>query len=135
MSSCSSFISLRIWAWVVTSSAVVGSSAMSRLGRQEGHGDHRPLPHAAAQLERVGIDPRLWAGDAHMPEHLDRAGTRGPLVEVHMQLHILHDLVADRMDRTQRCHGLLEDHGDLPTPDAANLLAAWVQLRDIDGFL
>ena len=34
-SSCSPRMSSRIWAWVVTSRAVVGSSAISRLGLQE----------------------------------------------------------------------------------------------------
>ncbi len=33
VSACNSRISSRIWAWVVTSSAVVGSSAISRSGR------------------------------------------------------------------------------------------------------
>ncbi len=35
ISSCSNPISARICAWIVTSRAVVGSSAISRLGRQE----------------------------------------------------------------------------------------------------
>ena len=50
----------RIWAWTVTSSAVVGSSAMSRSGSDgEGDGDHHALAHAAAQLVRILVE----AGD------------------------------------------------------------------------
>ena len=44
----------RICAWTVTSSAVVGSSAISRSGfSDERHRDHRPLAHAARELVRV----------------------------------------------------------------------------------
>jgi hypothetical protein len=40
----------RICAWMVTSSAVVGSSAISRRGSAgQGHGDHHALAHAAAE--------------------------------------------------------------------------------------
>ena len=45
----------RISAWTMTSSAVVGSSASSRVGRRrERHGDHDPLAHPAAELVRIG---------------------------------------------------------------------------------
>ena len=53
ISSFSLSIRSRIWAWIVTSRAVVGSSAISRSGvAGQGHGDHHPLAHAAAQLMR-----------------------------------------------------------------------------------
>ena len=49
----SRLISSRIWAWMVTSSAVVGSSAISRAGwAGERHRDHDPLAHAAVELVR-----------------------------------------------------------------------------------
>ena len=71
-SSCSSRIRSRICACVVTSSAVVGSSAISRLGWQdERHGDHGALAHAAAQLEGIGVDAPLGLGDADLSQHLD----------------------------------------------------------------
>ena len=42
-----------IWACTVTSSAVVGSSAISTAGiERDRHGDHDPLPHAAGELVR-----------------------------------------------------------------------------------
>ena len=50
----------RIWAWIVTSSAVVGSSAIStsRVARER-HRDHHPLAHAARELVRVVVDALL----------------------------------------------------------------------------
>ena len=62
MRSRRSRISLRISACTVTSSAVVGSSAISSSGSQRQRlGDHRPLPLAAGQLVRVGVDAPLRA--------------------------------------------------------------------------
>ena len=47
-------------AWIVTSSAVVGSSAISSFGlERERHRDHHALAHAAAELVRVGLQPAL----------------------------------------------------------------------------
>ena len=61
-SRCSSAISSRICAWIVTSSAVVGSSAISTLRvAGERHGDHGALAHAARQLVRVFLDALLPA--------------------------------------------------------------------------
>ena len=46
---------LRISAWVVTSSAVVGSSAISSLrSAGKGDGQQNPLAHAAGELMRIG---------------------------------------------------------------------------------
>ena len=52
-SSFSVLISLRIWAWMVTSSAVVGSSAISRLGLQDS---------AIAIITRWRMPPENWCG-------------------------------------------------------------------------
>ena len=68
-----SSIRSRICAWMVTSSAVVGSSAI-RMRRRARHRDrdHHALPHAARELMRIlaGTPPRLR--DLHEREHLDR---------------------------------------------------------------
>ena len=49
--------SSRICAWMVTSSAVVGSSAISSCGPAgERHRDHDPLAHAARELVRVLLE-------------------------------------------------------------------------------
>ena len=64
-SACRSASSSMIWAWTVTSRAVVGSSAMSTSGSQrEGHRDHHPLPHAAGELVRVVVDALRGRRDA-----------------------------------------------------------------------
>ncbi len=103
--------SLRISACTVTSSAVVGSSAMSSVGSQRQRlGDHRPLPLAARQLVRVGVDAPLRVGDLDELEQLDRplAGRlrRHRLVAAQH----LGDLEPDRVHRVERRHRLLEDH-------------------------
>ena len=47
----------RICAWIVTSSAVVGSSAISSFGSQrERHRDHHALAHAAREPVRIIVD-------------------------------------------------------------------------------
>jgi hypothetical protein len=59
----------------VTSSAVVGSSAMSSAGSlSEGHGDHHALPHAAGELVRVVVEAPVGVGDAHAVEHQRERG-------------------------------------------------------------
>ena len=68
-----SSIRSRICAWMVTSSAVVGSSAISTCGSQrQRHGDHHALAHAARELVRIFVEPALGIGDAHQVEHLAR---------------------------------------------------------------
>ena len=75
--SFSSSIRSRICAWMVTSSAVVGSSAISTCGLQaERHGDHDALAHAAGELVRILVEPAPGIGDAHQVEHLARALAR-----------------------------------------------------------
>ena len=56
---------------MVTSSAVVGSSAMSSAGRQESAmRDHHALAHAAGELMRIGVEPPRRLGNAEKLEHL-----------------------------------------------------------------
>ena len=82
-------------------------------------GDHRPLPLAARQLVRVGVDPPLGIGDLDQLEQLDRplAGRlrRHRLVAAQH----LGDLEPDGVHRVERGHRLLEDHRDLPAADLA----------------
>ena len=67
------FISSRICAWMVTSSAVVGSSAMISLGLQaSADGDHHPLAHAAGKLMRILLQAALGVGDADQFQQLER---------------------------------------------------------------
>ncbi len=53
ISSCSRRISSRIWAWMVTSSAVVGSSAMRSVGLHDS---------AIAIITRWRMPPESWCG-------------------------------------------------------------------------
>ena len=56
---------------IVTSRAVVGSSAMSSAGSAgEGHRDHRPLEHAAGQLVRIRPGDPLGVRQADLGESL-----------------------------------------------------------------
>ena len=69
----------RIWAWMVTSRAVVGSSAMSSSGSQASAiAIITRWRHAARHLVRVGLDPPLGVGDADHPEQLDRPRSGPP---------------------------------------------------------
>ena len=53
------------WAWIVTSSAVVGSSAISSFGlRRQRHGNHGALAHTAGQLEGILPEPLCRIGYA-----------------------------------------------------------------------
>ena len=91
-----------------------------RSGR-DGHRDHDPLAHAAAQLVRVV--PRPLAGEG-MPTELQAAPTRlfGSLLLADSPSRIVQhlcDLVADRVDGVQARAGILEDHRDLATANAS----------------
>ena len=73
VSRVSSLSRSRICACTVTSSAVVGSSAMiSRGCAGQRHRDHDALAHAAGVLVRIGVEPARGVGDAHPPEQLVR---------------------------------------------------------------
>ena len=115
-------ISRRICAWMVTSSAVVGSSASSTAGRQAS---------AIAIITRWRMPPESWCGyssarrsgfgNAHAPQQLDRARPRVAAPEALVQDQRLGDLPADAHDRIERGHRLLEHHRDGVAADAAHL--------------
>ena len=84
---CSSRSSSRTCAWIVTSSAVVGSSAISSAGLAgQRDGDHHALLHAARQLERILVDaaarhracpPRRAVRSTRLPHGVARAAPYG----------------------------------------------------------
>ena len=116
--SCSSRIRSRICAWIVTSSAVVGSSAISSFGiARQRHRDHHALAHAARQLVRIGVHPALRLRDVHAAQHLDRLVHRVAPRQSLVQRDRLADLPADGHQRVQRGHRLLEDHRDVVAAD------------------
>ena len=99
---------------MVTSSAVVGSSASSsRWPRRERDGDHGALAHAAGEFVRIRIEPTCGIGDADKVQQLDRARPRGPAVQPAMHGEALGDLQPDRQHRVERGHRLLEHDGDV----------------------
>src|SRR5919199_1875687 len=97
LSALSCLTSSRIWAWIVTSSAVVGSSAISRLGDSDSAIARARDPHALHQLDGA----------------VERLGLADPLVRA----DLLDDLVADAMYGAQRRDRVLEDHRDLRAAD------------------
>ena len=124
-SRCSCSRRSRIWAWMVTSSAVVGSSAISRRGLQaDGHGDHDPLAHAAGELMGEGIEARGGLRDADLVQQLDGAPAALGAAAALMHAQRLHDLEADGEAGVQARHRLLEDHGDVLADDPPALRRA-----------
>ena len=78
-SRCRSRTSSMICACVVTSSDVVGSSAISSSGSQAMRDrDHHALPLPARQLVRIGVQPGLRVGQPDRLEQLERTGPRLP---------------------------------------------------------
>ena len=115
--------SSRIWAWIVTSRAVVGSSAMSSFGSHD---------RAIAIITRWRMPPdiscgycltrRSGDGMPTRPERLDRPVPGLLLADLLVELDLLGDLVADREDRVQARQRLLEDHRDVVAADLAHLV-------------
>jgi hypothetical protein len=102
----------RICACTVTSSAVVGSSAISRSGSVgERHRDHHALALPARHLVRIGVEP---AGSGCRPSQAVRRRVRARAgVAAHARAAAdLADLPLDRVQRIERGHRLLKDHGD-----------------------
>ena len=85
---------------MVTSSAVVGSSAMRQLGiAGERHRDHHALAHPTGKLMRILVDSLFGVGNAYHLEQFDRPGARLAFVHAHMQLQRFADLPVDSQDR------------------------------------
>ena len=107
---------------------LVGDQDVGIVG--ERHRDHHALPLAAGKLVRIGIDAALGLLDLHQPQQLDRALARRRLAQPRMFHQRLGDLIADRIERIERGHRLLKDHGDLGAADAIQLaLAESEQIR------
>ena len=125
-------INSMICAWMVTSSAVVGSSAIRMSGlHDERHRDHRALAHAARELvrdsrRRASPDSGYPPGAAAPPP----ASLARALVRRVVRPDRLDDLVADPVDRVQRRHRILEDH-----PDLGAAVVLQLALRDVEHVL
>ena len=115
----------RIWAWIVTSSAVVGSSAISSFGE---------FTSAIAIITRWRRPPESWYGYAFSrsagrgsptSSSTSRARTSASLLrDVVVQPIGLGDLAPDRPRRVQRRHRVLEDHRHVVAAHVLHLLLA-----------
>ena len=85
-----------ICAWVDTSSAVVGSSAMiSRGSRAQRQRDDHALPHPAGELVRIVVQAPLRRGDAYFGEQRDGSIARRAARDGEMRQDGFGDLAAD----------------------------------------
>ena len=118
----SRFRSSMICAWIDTSSAVVGSSAMMSRGlRRERERDHDALAHAAGELVRIVIEAARRGGNAHFVEQLDRARLRLAAPTAADACAIVStSWRADRVQRIERGQRILEDRADLAAADRAH---------------
>src|SRR5664280_488191 len=80
--------------------------------RGQCHGYHDPLTHTAAHLMGVLAIATLRFWDADQVKHLDRSLLRLSVIDLLMQGKGFTDLIANRVDGVERCHGFLEDHRD-----------------------
>ena len=93
----------------------------------QAHRDHRALAHPAGELVRVLLRAVFRPWDADPIEHVDRACERVLRGHVLMSLDRFCDLLAHLVQRMERRHWILEDHADLGTADAAELVGAELQ--------
>ena len=87
--------------------------------RVAGHsdGDDDTLAHTARELVGILLEAHFRVGDADIPQVLEGLLPGGSALEALMELHGLHDLVADGLQGVQAGHGVLHDHGDLVAAD------------------
>ena len=83
----------------------------------ECHRDHDALPLPAGQLVRIGLQPLLRIAQADQAQQFDGAVPRCRGGHVLVQQQGLRHLPVDRVQRVQRRHRFLEDHGDAVAAD------------------
>jgi hypothetical protein len=119
-SACSERRRSRICAWMVTSSAVVGSSAINKRLAGESHRDHRALTHAPRKRVRIGIDALRRSRNADEIQQLDGPHPGGAATDPFVQADRFDDLGTYGIDRIQRRHRFLKDHRDVVAADLAH---------------
>ena len=85
------------------------------------NGDHHALPHAAGEFVRIGAHDLAGRGNTHERQQFLCPHARRRSGEAELDPKRLHHLVADGEDRVQRCHRILEDHGDFASADGLHL--------------
>jgi hypothetical protein len=115
-----------ICAWIDTSSAVVGSSAMMSFGSAAMASDHHALAHAAGELVRIVVEARLGAGNADFPEKGYRPFARLRPREGKVGKNRLDELLPHGVERVERGQRVLEHHPDLAPAHLSHLFARQV---------
>ena len=79
----------------------------------ERHRDHRSLTHSTGHLVRVAAHARLGRRNGHIAQSLDRLVPGLATRHLPVQSDGLGNLLTDGIDRVERGHRNLKDHGDL----------------------
>src|SRR5438552_2087629 len=82
------------------------------------------LPHAAAHLVGILAHPPLGGGDPDGAEKVLHALAQRAAAQVLVKERGLRHLSEDGEERVERRHRILQDHGDAPATDAAQLTLA-----------
>ena len=96
------------------------------------HRNHRALAQAAGQFERVTAQRSRRIGKAHQAQHVLSPGDAFLAADLVVQEQRLADLIADGVQRRQRCHRLLEDHRDVAATYPADDRSVGLEARDVD---
>ncbi|MNS68216.1 hypothetical protein D3C72_1014910 [compost metagenome] len=89
----------------------IGDEQFRPVGKR--HGDHHTLPLAAGQFMRIGLQALFRFANAHLKQQFQRTRPRLRARNRLMQLQNLTDLPLDGVERVERGHRFLKDHGDV----------------------
>ena len=89
----------------------------------QGAGDGDPLTHAATELVGQPIDSGFSFWNPYLVEEVESGLLCFTAVHVLVLPQVFDDLTSDLDHRVQRGHGVLEDHGDLCSPQASHFPA------------
>ena len=109
----------------------VGDEEIGPVG--EAHGNHHALTLTAGKLMRIGRKALRRIGNADLAQQFDDTPRqRRPFART-VKLENLADLPRDRLQRVERGHRLLEDHGDGGAADRAQApLAAFQKILALE---
>ena len=95
-----------------------------------GDGDDHALALAARQFVRIAGKGKFFGRQPDTVEHFSRQRLGVGSVRAGVPAYALGDLLADRLQRVQRRHRLLEDHADVVAAQGAHLLLGGGQYVD-----
>ncbi len=105
----------------------IGDQQFGLAGKR--HGDHGALAHAARELMGVVIQALAGFGDAHQHQQLLGAFASRLFIHAFMEHEGFADLETDCVDRVQRGHRVLEDHGNFVAAHFAHFIFS--QLKQV----